>query len=94
MKEMIEWIPIRTRKPTDEEFEVLSENHPGVYFAYVYDCALPNDGEEVLVTTSLNEVEKTTFYRDSYCNCYFEYFEDEGDVIAWAKLPSPYKKGE
>lgn len=93
MKEMIEWIPIKTRKLTDEEFEELSEKYD-VYFAYAYDCALPDDEEEVLVTTWLNEVEKTTFFRDSYYNCYFEYYEDEGDIIAWAKLPAPYNKGE
>lgn len=90
--ETIEWIPIKTRKLTDEEFEELSEKYD-VYLEYAYDCALPDDEEEVLVTTWLNEVEKTTFFRDSYYNCYFEYYEDEGDIIAWAKLPSPYKKG-
>lgn len=82
---MIEWIPIKTRKLTDEE---------DVNFGYAYDCALPDDEEEVLVTTWLNEVEKTTFFRDSYDNWYFEDYEDEGDIIAWAKLPKPYKKGE
>lgn len=85
---MIEWIPITTRKLTDEERKAVSVN-----VTSVYDCALPSDSETVLVTTSDNEVVVTTFYNDGYYGCYFEYYEDEGDIIAWAKLPKPYKKG-
>lgn len=93
MKAEIEWIPVHTRKPTGEELEVLSEKYLDEYFSFVYDCALPNDGEDVLITTRHHDIKATKFYTES-CGGYFEYFEDEGEVIAWAKLPSPYKKGE
>ena len=88
-KQYIEWIPITTRKLTDEERKAVSVN-----VAFMYSCILPNDCENVLVTTSDGEVVVTTFYNDGYYGCYFEYYEDDGDIIAWAKLPAPYKKGE
>lgn len=89
-KQYIEWIPIKTRKLTEEERRVFSVDD----VTYIYDCALPDDGENVLVTTSDGEVAVAHFYNDGFFGCYFEYYEDEGDAIAWAKLPSPYKKGE
>ena len=54
------------------------------------DGELPQDGQEVLITTKYGYVEKTTFYTDM--GCYFEQFEDEDDVLAWMPLPKPYKK--
>lgn len=80
-----EWIPIKTRKLTDEE----KEEYPDSEF--MYDCKLPDDGEEVLITTSGGHITLDTFCRDE--GCYFETYCDEDDVLAWMPLPKPYKKG-
>ena len=61
------------------------------YFNYMFDCQLPEDGEEVLITTSTGEVTTTTFYDEGLDGCYFEFYEDDGDVIAWIPKPKSYK---
>ena len=83
-----DWIPIKTRKPTEEE----KEKYPDSDF--MYDCQLPDDGEEVLITTSCGDVVEDTFCRDGDYGCYFENYCDEGDVVAWRSKPEPYKEGD
>ena len=56
----------------------------------IYDCELPGDGEEVLITTSFGTVEIDTFHCDEFFG--FENREDPDEVIAWATLPEPFKK--
>lgn len=83
-----EWIPIITRPMTEEE----KEEYHGEYDpnqTQMYDCPIPEDGQEVLVTTWLGVVTTDTFYRDG--GCYFETFCDDGEVVAWQHLPEPYK---
>lgn len=85
------WIPVKTRPMTEEEKEYYSEflfEGNGI----IYECPLPDDGQEVLITSKFGSVDKTTFYTDS-CN-YFENYEDYDEVIAWQPLPQPYKEGE
>ena len=84
------WIPVKTRKLTDAEEEDMFENS-NYYYNYMFDCLLPEDGEKVLVTTSTGEVTDTTFYDEGIDGCYFEFYEDEGDVIAWMPKPKSYK---
>ena len=79
-----QWIPIKTRELTEEE----KEEYPDCTF--MYDCRLPDDGEEVLVTTWGGNVALDTFCRDD--GCYFETYCDDGDVIAWMPKPETYKK--
>ena len=79
-----QWIPIKTRELTEEE----KEEYPDCTF--MYDCKLPEDGEEVLVTTWLGDTALDTFCRDD--GCYFENYCDEEDVIAWMPKPESYKK--
>ena len=85
------WIPIKTRPMTEEEKEYYSE-----YLfegnGLIYECPLPEDGQEVLVTSKYGSVDKTTFYTD--CGNYFENYEDYDEVIAWQPLPQPYKESE
>ena len=85
------WIPIKTRPMTDEEKEYYSaylfEDN-----GFIYECPLPNDGQEVLITSKYGSVDKTTFYTD--CGNYFENYEDYDEVIAWKPLPQPYKESE
>lgn len=78
------WIPIKTRPMTSEECEEYEVDD-----GYIYDCPLPDNGDEVLISTKWG-VEKTTFYTDD--GYYFECYEYDGDVLAWMPLPEPYKE--
>ena len=82
--EGFQWIPIKTRPLTDEE----RKENPEVLF--YYDCPLPDDGEDVLVTTFLGDVRMDCFYRDPEDGCFFETYCDEDDVKAWARIPKPW----
>ena len=83
------WIPVKTRPMTEEEKEYYSE-----YLfegnGLIYECPLPDDGQEVLVTSKHGSVDKTTFYTD--CGNYFENYEDYDEVIAWQPLTEPFKE--
>ena len=79
------WIPMKTREMTKEEKEEI-----GFDFGYMYDCPLPDDGQEVLITDCYGNVEIDTFCRD-YDGVYFEENCDDGEVVAWMPLPQPYK---
>lgn len=84
------WIPIKIRPLTNkekEEYADLGYSEDSINF--MYDCPLPEDGEEVLITTRYDEVRTDTFYRDD--GCYFETYYDEDDIKAWMPLPKPYK---
>ena len=83
--EQTRWIPIKTRPMTEEEKEEI-----GHEYAYMYDCPLPDDGQDVLITDCWGNVEEDTFCRD-YEGCYFETNCDDGEVIAWMPKPHPYK---
>ena len=86
LKQQYGWIPIITRPLTEEE----KEEHPDAIF--IYDCHMPDDGEEVFVST------KWGVSTDTYCaepdGCYFENYCDEGDVLAWQPFPKPYEGGK
>ena len=85
------WIPVKTRPMTEEEKEYYSEylfEDNGL----IYECPLPDDGQEVLITSKYGSVDKTTFYTD--CGNYFENYEDYDEVMAWQPLPQPYKESE
>lgn len=81
----LSWIPIKTRPMTEEEKEEM-----GHEYAYMYDCPLPDDGQEVLITDRYGNVEIDTFCSD-YEGVYFENNCDDDEVIAWQPLPEPYK---
>lgn len=86
-----QWIPIKMRPGTDEEYEAFSQygECPREGFR-VFDCQMPDDGQEVLVTTRWGYVCIDTWYRDVDC-CYFENNSDDDDVIAWMPIPAAYK---
>lgn len=83
------WIPIEERPLTDEEKEYYTDLEYPVEFMRIYDCPMPDDGQEVLVTTSTGYVITDTYYIDE--GGYFENYCDEGDVKAWKPKPEPYK---
>ena len=85
------WIPIKMRPGTDEEYEEFSlyGDCPREDFR-VFDCPLPDDDQEVLVTTRWGNVCIDTWHGDEDC-CYFEDNCDDDDVIAWMPIPAAYK---
>lgn len=83
--EQTRWIPIKTRPMTEEEKEEI-----GHEYVFMYDCPLPDDGQDVLITDCYGNVEVDTFCRD-HEGFYFETNCDDGEVIAWMPLPTPYK---
>ena len=83
------WIPVKTRPMSEEEKEYYSE-YLFECDGFIYECPLPDDGQEVLITSKYGSVDKTTFYTD--CGNYFENYEDYDEVIAWQPLPEPYKE--
>lgn len=86
------WIPIKMRPGTDEEYEEFSlyGDCPREDFR-VFECPLPDDDQEVLVTTRWGNVCIDTWHRDEDC-CYFEENCDDDDVIAWMPIPAAYKE--
>ena len=77
------WIPVKTRELTAEE----KEEHPDITF--MWDCPLPDDSQDVLITTCWGDVQLCTFCVDSMGSYFDEMDEDE--VLAWMPLPEPYK---
>ena len=89
------WIPVTYRKMTAEEKKDYSERtgYDKEDLDVMLDCPLPEDGETVLITDRLGNVEVDTFVND--CDgCYFECNCDMDDVKAWMPLPKPWSGKE
>lgn len=85
--EYLRWIPVTEHEITEEERE--KEGYPSEWVVHL-DCILPEDGEEILITTKNGYVEKDTAYWDD--GCYLDNGYDwVDDVVAWMPLPEPYK---
>ena len=80
------WIPLKTRPMTDEESAYYMDR-VGCE-AKMFDCPLPDDGQEVLISWC-GYVCVDIFARDDRDGCYFEGV-DIDDVDAWMPLPEPY----
>ena len=83
--EQTRWIPVSERPMTEEEMKEYECD-----YGFIYTCPLPDDRQTTLIQTPWG-IKFTEFYNDSKYGCYWEYYEDEGDVIAWMPLPEPYK---
>lgn len=84
------WIPIKWHDCTDEDREKYGFSKDVVA---VFDCEMPDDEQEILVTSSHGYVEKDVCYIDD------GYSLDSGwdwieDIKAWMPLPEPYREGE
>lgn len=78
-----DWIPVKFRELTADE----KEEHPDWY--YMADCDMPDDEQEILVTTTHGYVEKDVCYIDDGFSL------DSGydwltDIKAWRPLPAPW----
>ena len=86
-----QWHVIEKRPMTEDERKEWSERlgYDIEYEdAYIYSN-LPDDGQDVLVSTQYGRVYMDTFYQDEGC-----YFEENGDmdgILAWMPHPTPYK---
>lgn len=78
--EWAEWIPITYRDADDEEKE------DG--FTYMFTCPLPEENEEVLISSGKYISLDTMCYDDGW---YFDNYGDIRDVDAWMPLPKPYR---
>ena len=79
------WIPFTRRPMTEEE----QEDYPDCTF--MFDCVLPDDGDEILVSSG------RFVWMDTFCNddgCYLDGGDDIDEDMAWMPLPKPYKGGD
>ena len=80
------WIPFTRRPMTKEE----QEDYPNCTF--IFDCVLPDDGDEILVSNG------RFVWMDAFCNdidgCYLDGGDDIDEDMAWMPLPEPYKGGD
>lgn len=85
------WIPIKMRPGTDEEYENFCKygDCPREDLR-VFDSPMPDNEQEVLITTRWGNVCVDTWYAD-VDGCFFEYNSDDDDVIAWMPIPEAYK---
>lgn len=83
-----QWIPFQKRELTEEEQEMYPE------WSYYLDCELPDDGEEVLISSPTWGVYKDTFNNEGSDGCYLEGDEEINDGMAWQPLPEPWKGEE
>lgn len=83
------WIPITSRPMTEEEKEHYTIHPDYLDECRIFNCKLPDDGQEVLISV-YGGVEVDTFVKDGNDGCYFE-GRDIYDVDAWMPLPQKYQ---
>lgn len=80
------WIPFTRRPMTEEE----QKDYPNCTF--IFDCVLPDDGDEILVSNG------RFVWMDTFCKdidgCYLDRNGDIDEDMAWMPLPEPYKGGD
>lgn len=86
------WIELKLRPLTDEEKE---ENKENEYMCHdqdlmMWDCELPEDGEEVLVTNG-KWVDTDVFDHYDIWSCGFESF-DADEITHWMRKPQAPNK--
>lgn len=85
----VNWHKISTRPLTDEEIDYYNEI--GLDAEEIYDCEMPEDGQEILIATKWG-VDKDICCNDDY-GIGLEGREDFDGVFAWAEMPK-YKEEE
>lgn len=86
---VIEWHEVKTRPLTDEEKEYYSEI--AMEPEYIFDCEMPEDGQEILIYTKWG-ADKDICSNDAYYGIGLEGRGDWDDVIAWAEMPTYAKR--
>lgn len=78
-----QWIPI-TMRPLEEE-----EKFVFPYATFIFDCPMPEDGQDILISTKYGVEFDTCYEGDGF---YLDSNRDWEEVYAWQPLPEPYKK--
>ena len=86
LEEYQEWISVKYHNITDEERE--KEDYPDEW-KYYLDSPMPDDREEILITTNTGNVEEDINYIEDgyYLDSAYDWLID---VAAWKPLPKPY----
>lgn len=79
------WIPITYHETTPDDGIDMNE------YPLCFDCLMPDDGQDVLITTKIGYVEKDVCCIDDgfYLDSGYDWTED---VVAWMPLPEPYRE--
>lgn len=87
-----DWIPVTYHQATDQEIE---ENGYPFDVCYVFDCPMPDDDQEILVTFSGRKgrryVEKDVCYYLEEGYSLESGYDWMTDILAWKPLPESYK---
>lgn len=93
-----QWIPVKSR-PMNEEEKQYWEEHYGYTFyedfdGIMFDCPMPEDGQEVWVCSKCGNVWQDVCERDEGIG--LEGNGDWDDIVAWMPFnrPEPYKGEE
>ena len=86
-----DWIPIKI-EPMDEEEKQEYKERFGKDEDECLRCPMPEDGQDVLITTIWGTVNIDTFY-EADTRCFFDNYGFE-HIEAWKPLPEPYKESE
>jgi hypothetical protein len=78
-KREIEWFPVKSRPLTKEEERLID-------LRCIYEGSLPPERTEVLVTCNDGTVTTDYFASDAW-----DWYYDEGEIIAWAYMPERYE---
>ena len=84
-----EWIPVEYHMITEEEKQ---ENDYPADWIYCIDSPMPEEGQEILITTNAGYVEKDTCLYDYDGGTYYtdSGYDWCGEILAWMPLPKPY----
>ena len=94
------WIPVTSRKMTDEEVEEyapfmdISPEEMDEDDRKIFECQMPEDGQEILITIgsgAFARVETDICEKDGFC-IGLESNGDWAEITAWMPMPEPYKK--
>lgn len=80
----IEWHEVTTRPLTDEEIAYYEEID--IEAEEIFDCEMPDDGQEILVATKWG-VSTDTCWNDADYGIGLENRGDWDGVLAWAEMP-------
>lgn len=94
-----QWIPI-TYRPLTEKERIAFAEHYGIEYCdtldeKAFDCPMPEDGQEILISTSWGVVEDVADNDIDGEGFFCRGLEINGDwdgVEAWMPKPEPYKK--
>ena len=88
MTNELDWVPVEYHTITEQERQ---ENNYPADWVYLIDSPMPEENQEILITTKTGCVEKCTCLNDGE-----GYYTDDdydwcGEILAWTPLPEPYK---